>query len=90
VVPDDVKSPTLERRKHWQPSERTIQLKADRTAAFAAYTVGRNDRSLTRKQRRRYRTIPRSYLNGNRRYVSEAAMEMAEAVRTAAERAAAA
>jgi ribonuclease HI len=37
-----------------------------------------------------YHAIPRSYLNGNRRYVSEAAMEMAEAVRTAAERAAAA
>jgi hypothetical protein len=39
---------------------------------------------------RRYRTIPSTYLNANRRYVSEAAMEMAEAVRTAAERAAAA
>jgi hypothetical protein len=42
----------------------------------------------------RYCAIPRSYLNGNRRYVSEAAMEMAEAVemwrQAAVERAAAA
>ena len=39
----------------------------DRTAAFAAYTVGRNDRSLTRKQRRACRVPPQVRKEWNKR-----------------------
>jgi hypothetical protein len=50
VVPDNVKNPKLERHKHWELSERTIQLKIDRTAAFAAYNGTCREEGETRSK----------------------------------------